>query len=195
MKKVYSLVFAMLISMVSIAANGPIDREKGTISLREIENGKLQLLYGENVSSTLVVRIYDENRVMLQRDVINAKQAFAKYYDFSRLASGVYKVEVFEGTELVNSTLVDTTPKVSKPVIFSKVERTDYNQFKLLVNPLLPSNMSVYVFENDKLIHEERLADTHGFQKLYRIQRLNPRAKIEFLVKSDDGFSELIAVK
>lgn len=193
MKKMYSLVFAMLISIASIAATGPGDRERGTISLREIEKGKLQLLYGENTASTLVVKIYDENRTMLQRDVINAKQAFAKYYDFSKLAAGIYKVQVFDGTELVNQTLVDMTPKISKPVVFSKVEQTENNQYKLLVNSLLPSNVSVYVFENDKLIHEEKLVGTNGFQKLYKIHRMNPKAKIEFLVKSDDGFSQLIA--
>lgn len=193
MKKMYSLVFAMLISMVSIAANGPIDRERGTISLREIEKGKLQLLYGENTASTLVVRIYDENRTLLERDVINAKQAFAKYYDFSKLTAGIYKVEVFDGTNLVNQTFVDMTPRVSKPVMFSKVEQTESNQYKLLVNSLLPSNLSVFVYENDKLIHEERLVGTMGFQKLYKIHRMNPKAKIEFLVKSDDGFSQLLA--
>lgn len=195
MKTMYALVFAMLISMATIANPGSGNPEKSTVSLREIEKGKLQLLYGENTASTLVVKIYDENRTMIQRDVINAKQAFAKYYDFSNLGAGIYRIDVLDGTELVNQKYLDLTPKASKPVVFSKVERTEYNQFKLLVNAMLPANMSVYVFENDKLIHEERLVDTQGFQKIYKIQRLNPRAKIEFLVRSDDGFSQLLAAK
>ncbi|UJP66089.1 hypothetical protein [Mongoliitalea daihaiensis] len=195
MKTMYSLVFAMLISMVTVANPGSGNPEKSAVSLREIEKGKLQLLYGENTASTLVVRIYNENRTMIQRDVINTKQAFSKYYDFSNLGPGIYRMDVLDGTDLVGQKFIDLTPKINKPVVFSKVERTENNQFKLLVNSLLTSNMSVYVFENNRLIHEENIEDSKGFQKVYKIKNLNPRAKVEFLVRTEDGFSQLIAVK
>jgi hypothetical protein len=51
------------------------------------------------------------------------------------------------------------------------------------------------VYENDKLVHEERVDNSVGFQKLYRFERANPSARVEFFVKSSDGFAELLATK
>jgi hypothetical protein len=83
----------------------------------------------------------------------------------------------------------------SSPLVYTKLEKIEGNSYKLLVNALLPSDLSVLIFENDKLVHEEKVDNSIGFQKLYKFQYLNAGARVEFYVRSSDGFAELLAAK
>jgi hypothetical protein len=102
---------------------------------------------------------------------------------------------VYENNVVVDQLEMNLNKVETMPLVYTKLEKTEENSYKLLVNALLPSDLSVLVYENDKLVHEEKLDNSIGFQKLYRFERVNPSARVEFLVKSSDGFAELLATK
>lgn len=169
--------------------------EKAPVSLRKVDQNKVQLLYGILPEGPVTVKIYDANNALVQKDRITTKTAFARYYDVSQLTPGNYTMEVIDGTSVVDYLQLQVKPANPAPVIYSRLEKVENNSYKLLVNSLLPTAMSVLVFENDRLVHEEKLNDVNGFQKLYTLQGISPTAKVEFYVKSENGFSKLMAAK
>ncbi|MGY6523468.1 MAG: hypothetical protein ACXIUD_17185 [Mongoliitalea sp.] len=82
------------------------------------------------------------------------------------------------------------TAKSTQPVVFSQLEKVDFNQFRLKVNTLLPKDMTVHVYKNNKLVHEYTVEESTGFLKRYKIKGVNSRSKIEVILKSEDGFSQ-----
>lgn len=84
----------------------------------------------------------------------------------------------------------NVTAKSAQPVVFSQLEKVDFNQFRLKVNTLLPKDMTVHVYKNDKLVHEYTVEESTGFLKRYKIKGVNSRSKIEVILKSEDGFAQ-----
>ncbi|UJP66088.1 hypothetical protein [Mongoliitalea daihaiensis] len=84
----------------------------------------------------------------------------------------------------------NVTAKSTQPVVFSQLEKIDFNQFRLKVNTLLPKDMTVHVYKNNKLVHEYQVENSTGFLKRYKIKGVNSRSKIEVILKTDDGFSQ-----
>ncbi|WP_291780184.1 hypothetical protein [Cecembia sp.] len=194
MKVLFTMMIAFGVAFNTMAAG---DRPADVpVSLRKVDQSKVQLLYGAVPGGQITVKIYDEANFLVKTDRINSKNAFAKYYDFSQLKPGSYTIQVEEGLNKVEKLAVNFTAEVSNaPLVYSKLEKADNNAYKLLVNSLLPSNLSVLVFENDKLIYEEKVNGVNGFQKLYKLKGINPSSKVEFFVKTEDGFSQLMATK
>ena len=110
-----------------------------------------------------MVKIFDENKVWSESTF---QSAFSKYYDFSQLAPGIYNVELYSNNELLDKMEMDLRRSEAKPVVYSKLEKVEFNKFKLLVNSILESDMSVMVYENDRLIYEETFENVSGFHKL-----------------------------
>ncbi|MFC0263893.1 hypothetical protein [Fontibacter flavus] len=179
-------------TMANDAGNLP---EKAPVSLRKVDQNKVQLLYGILPEGTVTVKIYDANNALVQKDRITAKTAFARYYDVSQLTPGNYTMEVIDGTSVVDYLQLQVNPASPAPVIYSRLEKVENNSYKLLVNSLLPTAMSVLVFENDRLVHEEKLNDVSGFQKLYKLQGISPTAKVEFFVKTNEGYAKTLAIR
>jgi hypothetical protein len=197
MKNVVLSMFVALAFTVSAFAEvtGTANPERSTVSLRKLEDKKVQLLFGQVPEGTVTVSIFDENRVLVQRDRIFAKEAFAKYYDFSKLAPAKYTVEVSNGKAILDQVEIEIMPEVTAPVVYSKVDRVESNKFKLLVNALLASDLTVNIYENDKLVHVENISNSKGFEKIYVFNQKIPGSRVEFYVSSSDGFSKLLAAK
>lgn len=194
MRLLIALMIAFGVSLNTMAAGErPADVP---VSIRKVDENKVQLLYGANPEGPVTVKIYDANNFLVQKDRITSKNAFAKYYDFSQLKPGKYIVEVVDAQNQVEKLTVNFSAANSqKPVVYSKLEKLEGNAFILTYNALLESDLSIYVFENDKLIHEERLDSVSAVQKLYRLVGVSPTANVEFVVASKDGYSRLLAAR
>jgi len=192
-----TMILAASVSVSAMANEAGSEKTaKSPVTLRKVDESKVKLMYGLNQAKTVTVKIFDENNFLVQKDKIVSENAFAKYYDFSKLKAGVYSMEVYENNVVVDQLQMDLNETVaSSPLVYTKLEKIEGNSYKLLVNALLPSDLSVLVFENDKLVHEEKVDNSIGFQKLYKFQYLNTGARVEFYVRSSDGFAELLAAK
>lgn len=191
-----SMILATGVSVSAIAnGTGSEKPAKASVSLKKVDENKIQLVSALKEAGTLTVKIFDQNKVLVQKDRIVSEKSFSKNYDFSKLKPGIYSLEVYENNEVIDKMVLDLTAVEKAPVVYSKLEKVEDNKYKLLVNALLPSDLSVMVFENDRLIHEEKIDDSIGFQKLYRFERVNPNAKVEFYVRSSGGFAQFMAAK
>lgn len=196
MKTLIAMLIALGISTSTFATERTTDTPvKSAVSIRKVEDSKVQLLYGLVPNGTVLVKIYDESNTLVQKDRIFKKEAFAKYYDFSLLSPAKYNIEVLENNQIVDKFELDLRAKSAEPVIYSKVEKVANNQYKLLVNSLLPTDLSIMVYENGHLVHAENIDNVNGFHKLYTFARFSPGANVEFVVKTQDGFSKLLATK
>ncbi|MCH6232725.1 hypothetical protein [Cognataquiflexum rubidum] len=191
-----TMILATGVSVNAMAnSTGSEKSEKASVSLRQVDENKIQLVSALKEASTLTVKIFDENKFLVQKDRIVSEKSFSKNYDFSKLESGIYSLEVSENNVVIDQMVLDLTEVEKAPVVYSRLDKVEDNKYKLLVNALLPSDMSVMVFENDKLVYEEKIDDTIGFQKLFKFQHVNPGARVEFYVKSSDGFAQSLAAK
>jgi hypothetical protein len=191
-----TMILAASVSVSAIANETDFEKTaKSPVTLRKVDESKVQLIYGLNEAKTVTVKIFDENNFLVQKDKIVSDNAFAKYYDFSKLKAGVYSMAVYENNVVMDELEVDLNRATTSPLVYTKLEKVENNSYKLLVNALLPSDLSVLVFENDRLVHEEKVDNSIGFQKLYRMERVNPSARVEFYVRSSDGFAQLMAAK
>jgi hypothetical protein len=195
-------VFIALILAIGISVNVEAyqtgeDPVASPVSIRKVDQNKVQLRYALNPEGPVTVKIYDENNTLVQKDRIVAKNPFAKYYDFSQVSPGSYSVEVVDANHLVEYLAVNIAAPANapSPLVYSKLEKVENNSFRLLVNSLLPTDMSIMVFENDKLVYEENVDSVSGFQKLFKLHGISPTSKVEFFVKTNDGFSKLMATK
>lgn len=196
MRLFIALLIAFGVSGSAIAkTQDSVESTKATVSLRKVDTNKVQLLYGSVPDGTVMVKIFDETKTLVQRDIILNKAAFSKYYDFSKIKPGKYQVAVFDKSGKVDHLDLDLSKEATAPVIYSKIEKMDGNKYKVLVNALLASNISLLIYEDDQLIHEEKLENSKGFQKLYAFKNARVGSKLEFIVKTDHGFSEMIAVR
>ncbi|EKB47924.1 hypothetical protein [Cecembia lonarensis] len=194
MKVLFTMMIAFGVAFSTIAA-GERPAEV-PVSLRKVDESKVQLLYGAAPEGSITVKIYDSSKFLVKTDRINSKNAFARYYDFSQLKPGKYTLEVIDGQNKIEKLSVDFSAEVSKaPVVYSTLESQGNNAFKLMVNALHPATLNVYVFENDKLIHEEVVDQVHGFQKLYKLQGISPLSRVEFMVKTDEGFLKMMTAR
>lgn len=191
------LLTAMFLAMsISVSAFAKQNTHEGTVKLKKVEDSKVQLIYGMVPNGAITVKIYDNYNILLHTDRIISKKEFSKAYDFSNLAEGKYQIGVFNNSgEIDHLELNLGGDKKVDPVVFSKLEKVENNQYKLLVNSLLPSNMTVMIYENNQLVHEEALYDSKGFQKTYIFKHGRANSTIEFFVKSDNGFAKLLAIK
>ncbi len=195
MKLIMASILAFGVSVSAMANTTGSEDPKATVSLKRVDEGKIQLTYGSVPEGTVLVKIYDSKNFLIQNDRIAVKNAFTKKYDFSKLSDGKYHMEVYDQDGLVEQLALDFTEKKTEPVIYSKLEKVGDDKYKLLINALLPSNISILIYEDDRLVHEEQLTDVTGFQKMYVFTRMDPNAKLEFYVKSNDGFNETLAVR
>lgn len=196
MKVFIALFLAIGISVNVDAYQTGEDPVASPVSIRKVDQKKVQLRYALIPEGPVTVKIYDENNVLVQKDRIVAKNPFARYYDFSQVSPGNYSVEIMDANHLVEHLAVNIHEPVTTPsLVYSKLEKVENNSYKLLVNSLLPADMSIMVFENDRLVYEENVDGVSGFQKLFKLHGVSPTSKVEFFVKTNDGFSSLMATK
>ncbi|MCH7410636.1 hypothetical protein MM239_14605 [Belliella sp. DSM 111904] len=182
---------------LTFAAHAEKKGTEATVKLKQLEDSKVQLIYGSTPEGPLLVKIYDSKHSLVHMDRIKAKKAFSKAYDFSKLAPGKYQVGIYNTNGEIDHLDLELEEKNAEPVVYSKLDVEEGNKYKLLVNSLLPTDMSVMIYENNVLVHSEKLHNTKGFKKTYVFSNDHFRNKsnVEFYIQSENGFSKLIAAK
>jgi hypothetical protein len=182
---------------ISFAAFAEKDGKESIVKLKKLEDSKIQLIYRSSPEGMVMVKFYDQNNSLVHTDKIQTKKAFSKAYDLSNLEPGKYQVGVFGKNGEIDHLELNLENKKVEPVVYSKLERADMNKYSLTVNALLPSNMTVDIYEDNILVYSEQLKNTKGFKKTYVFtnEYAHSKSNISFYVRSDDGFSKLLATK
>lgn len=187
MKKFMTMLFVAGIATGAFASN-----EEKTVEIRQTEPAKVLVAVQDAPQSTLTVKITDANNQLVLRDRIYKTEAFAKRYDLNALPVGQYSIEVSDLNGTLKSTTVNTEVKI-KPEVFSKVTALGENQYRLVVANLEAQDVTVQIFDGDKLIHTEVVNNPQGLHKVYTIAKPGFPGAISFKVSTSTGFSAYVA--
>ena len=122
------------------------------------------------------------------------KEAFAKRYDLDFLPVGTYSIEVSDINGTLRTATVNTEVK-TKPEVFSRVIALGDKQYRLLVANLLGQEITVQIFEGDKLIHTDLVDNPQDLHKVNTINKPDFLEAISFKVSSPNGLSAFVASK
>jgi len=189
MKKFMTMLFVAGIATGAFAYN-----DEKSVEIRQTEPTKVMVAVAEAPTSTLIVKITDANNNLVLRDRISKTEAFAKRYDLNALPTGVYSLEVSDANGTLRTATFDTEVK-SKPVVFSRVTTVGENQYRLLVSNLEAKDVTVQIFDGDKLIHTESVNNPQGLHKVYTIEQPASPDAISFKVTTSSGFETYVAAK
>ncbi|WP_144604185.1 hypothetical protein [Algoriphagus algorifonticola] len=161
-----------------------------TVEIRQSEPSKVTVAVSEAPLGTVIVKIMDSDNRLVLRDRIVKDEAFAKRYDLTALPKGTYSVEVLDQSGVLRTATFENFI-AETPSVYSRVTKVEANKYRLLVSNLDAKEITVSIFDGDKLIHSERVENPQGLHKLYTIQ--NVGTDIRFKVSTDNGFDKYMS--
>ena len=189
MRKLFTMLFVAGIATGAFAYN-----DEKSVEIRQTEAAKVMVAVNDAPNGTLTVKITDsENRLVL-RDRITKNEAFAKRYDLNALPAGDYSVEVSDANGTLR-TATFNTEVVVKPLVYSRVTAMGDNQYRLLVSNLKSKEVTVQIYDGDKLIHTEMIDNPQGLHKIYTIDNPGTPEGISFKVTTASGFEAYVAAR
>lgn len=189
MKKFMTMLFVAGIASGAFAYN-----DEKTVEIRQTEPAKVLVAVASAPTTAMTVRITDAESRLVLRDRITKSEAFAKRYDLNALPEGVYSIEVADENGTLRTRTFNTTIK-AKPAVFSRVTAMGQNQYRLLVSNLEAKNVTVKIFDGEKLIHTEVVENPQGLHKIYTIDKPGFPSAISFKVSTDSGFETYVAAR
>jgi hypothetical protein len=182
------MLFVAGIATGAFAAGTKADE---TVQITKPEAAKVAVAFTEAPKGTVIVKISDSQDRLIMRDRINQTEAFAKNYNLKELPKGTYSIEVLDQSGVISTARVENFKEV-KPEVYSRVSKMDENTYRLLVSSLDALAVEVLIFDGDKVIHTEKIANPQGLHKIYTIE--NPgRDGISFKVKTASGFEKFVS--
>lgn len=182
MKKLFTMLFVAGIATGAFAKN-----DEKSIEIRQTEPTKVMVAVASAPEGVLTVKITDADNQLVLRDRITKTQAFAKRYDLNALPVGEYSIEVSDANGTLR-TATFNTEVVVKPLVFTRVTEMGSNQYRLLVANMESKDVTVAIYDGDRMIHSEVIDNPQGLHKIYTISKPNSPQGISFKVTAANGF-------
>lgn len=189
MRKLFTMLFVAGIATGAFAYN-----DEKSVEIRQTEAAKVLVAVNDAPQGTLTVKITDADNRLVLRDRITKTEAFAKRYDLNALPVGKYSVEVSDANGTLR-TATFNTEVVVKPLVYSRVTAMGDNQYRLLVSNLEAKDVTLQIFDGEKLIHTELIDNPQGLHKIYTINNPATAEGISFKVTTASGFEAYAAAK
>lgn len=189
MKKFMTMLFVAGIATGAFAYN-----DEKSVEIRQTEPAKVMVAVANAPQGPMTVKITDADNRLVLRDRINKTEAFAKRYDFQALPIGTYSIEVSDENGTLRTATFNTEEK-SSPAVFSRVTELGSNQYRLLISNLKATDVTVQIFDGDKLIYTESVDNPQGLHKIYTIDKPGFPEAITFKVSTSAGFEEYVAAR
>lgn len=189
MRKLFTMLFVAGIATGAFAYN-----DEKSVEIRQTESAKVMVAVNEAPQGTLTVKITDADNRLVLRDRITKTEAFAKRYDLNALPVGNYSIEVSDSNGTLR-TATFNTQVIAKPLVYSRVTAMGDNQYRLLVSNLEAKEVTLQIFDGEKLIHTELIDNPQGLHKIYTIDNPAKAEGISFKVTTASGFEAYVAAK
>ncbi len=181
-----------MLFVAGIASGAFAYNDERTVEIRQTEPTKVTVAMVEAPLGPLTVKITDSQNKLILRDRISKTEAFAKRYDLNALPVGKYSIEVSDVNGTLRTASVNTEVK-TKPEVFSKVTEVGENQYKLVVANLTGQEVTIQIYDGDKIIHTEVVDNPQGLHKVYTINKPSFPDAISFKVSNSNGFTAYVA--
>jgi hypothetical protein len=189
MRKIMSMLFVAGIATGAFAYN-----DEKSVEIRQTEPAKVMVAVASAPQGTVTVKITDAEDRLVLRDRITKTEAFAKRYDLNALPVGDYSIEVSDANGTLRTATFNTEEK-TKPAVFSRVTQMGDNQYRLLVSNLEAKDVTVQIYDGDKLIHTELIDNPQGLHKVYTIDKPGSPEAISFKVTTSTGYEAYAAAR
>jgi hypothetical protein len=189
MKKLMTMLF-----VAGFASGAFAYMDEKNVEIRQTEPTKVTVRVAEAPQGTVFVKIKDAENQLVLRDRISNAEAFTKRYDLRELPVGQYIIEVSDSKGTLRTATLNTEVK-AKSEVFSRITDLGDNQYRLLVANLGAQEITVQIFDGQKLIHTELVENPLGLHKVYTIKGAGFPDSISFKVSTSNGFSTYVASK
>ncbi|MFZ6014203.1 MAG: hypothetical protein ACOYXT_27925 [Bacteroidota bacterium] len=184
MKKIFSLLMALVVISSSAFANGP-DEPKAAVNMAVIKSGSMiKLLYKGAKPGTVKVTIYDNKNVVVFTEILRNLEGFMRPYNFSSLPEGEYAIEL----------ATDEGKQVEKVNYFAgKVERVAKlvklagggQKFMLSVPNKQDDVLTIRIFdEAGAAIYDSKETIKGDFAKVYDLNKVTGKVLFEIVDKN-----------
>lgn len=167
MKKILSLAIALAV-VVHVSAKGVEPETPFGVSV--IKNGAVvKLFYRGEQSGTVKVAIYNNSGTTVFRETLKNTEDFMRPYDFSKLAAGVYTIEL---TDEKGVSVRKVTHNISSGKRIAKLTRINKQDHRYVLS--VPNQggdvLKVRIFDqHSNLVHQETDVVNGNFAKLYNL--------------------------
>jgi hypothetical protein len=171
--------------VLGIGASLFANDKDNSISLRVIsnqDNSIHSLVYYSDSKKPVSIRIYDEDRNLIHKDLVESN-AFFKSYSFSNLKSGKYYVKVFNGDSFVAKSFSVNT--ILDKALDVDLDLVSDSRYKVIVKGVdNPINLSITNDEGD-VVYSDIINANKDFSRVYDLSNIKSE-KFTFTVRKKD---------
>ncbi|GAB3651925.1 hypothetical protein GCM10028791_21200 [Echinicola sediminis] len=192
MRLIIATLVAFCISVSAFAKTGTGLDEK-TVKLEKVGDKKIELKFLAVPNSKVLLRIKDENKSVIFKDIISSDKLFAKKYDLSALADGEYQFEVFtpeEGTIQDKNLFVGQ--KRESADFFTKVKVLDDKNIAFLVKSTDETKKYVRIMDQGSVIFEDSF-EGNKFGRVFKFEKVASLEGLVFEVRNEAGDGEYVS--
>ena len=168
--KVLSKLFAiaLIVSSINIEAK-EANTLASLVSLKKIDEGKVQLTYYGKTPEKVHVYIFDGENQKIFNETVKSKTGIKKPYNISTLPYGEYRFEIRVNDEVVTQNIEHSAPSYPGGAKLLANTVTD-NKIRMMVVGPEYKNFKIRVFDEDnELLYQEIINQEHNYGKLVNL--------------------------
>ena len=172
------VLFKLMIMAFLVAAINPLmameDNSLETlVSVKNLEQGKVQLTYLGKSPEKVHVQIYDEKNKKVFKETINSQKGIKKPYNISSLPYGEYVFEVRVADEITKHKVSHEAPAYPGNVILQAAS-FDEGKFKMMVMGPEFIDVKVRIYnENNELLYQHNIRQQNNWGKVFNLEDTN----------------------
>lgn len=186
--KTKSIVFALVMEFVSVAAVAADPVSPKMVVLNQKDNGIFKVIYAGTATGKISLNIYDEANTLVFNETINGVDGFICPVNFSAMKAGVYTIEVADasGKQVQKIDYVKENPVNS--IHLKKIEgESKY----LLAVANTNEVINVRIFDgSNNLVHNQDVTVAGNFGMIYNLK--NVMGSPTFEVTNQAGATKVV---
>lgn len=170
--KTKSILFALVMSIVSVAALAADPVGPKVVVINQKESGIYKVIYAGEKTGRVTLKIYDQKGSVLFSESLSNVDGFIRPVNFKAMAAGEYTIEVTDASgkqiQKVNYALENQVNSVH----VAKISGED--KYLLAVANNNSEEINVRIFDgNNNLVHNENLVVNGNFGLVYNLKNVN----------------------
>ncbi len=189
MKKTFTILMILFaVSSTVFARRAETPASTNGVGIMK-KGSTFHVYYKSPNAANVKVNIYDANNKIVFTETIRKVDGFVRPYNFSDLAYGEYTIEIQEGNQRLTEK-VSYAPKVNNLAHVTKVTGSD-NKYVVAVPNKTQDVISVKIYNDNTLLHQEQLQILNDFAKVYNLGDV--KGKVSFEVTDSKGNSKVVS--
>lgn len=198
LKKVALLVLAVVLTNTSIVLASGTDGSDTKVNVRQFKSEqKKALITITNLSEDhrAVLRIKDKRGHVLHREVISQSEVYARRYDFSKLPSGEYIVELRTNEGVIKEAFAIEAGKTNL-LYFKPAVQLEPDLIKVAFMNRIDSPVSLKLYDQTgRVLYEEKVPSQEKFSKSLNTSKLKAGQYSLAILGDNYVYSRSIQVK